>query len=339
MQSKIGFLALTLANLAFAGPYKPSRPTMVSSVSLATSIQTTDISQGSTDVPNTRTTTDTVSVASSIATTETEDTIDLSTSYTIIENDPVTTSAPISDVPSLILTVPQSSTTTEEEVITTLANALAGGSFASRDPDSPSGLKDFGATGNAEFHSGGCYKVDGSLDDGCAALTAGGSPNVKRGIFGRFASIYQTIKAARRKKYTIQFVYLVNSAGSQDCVISATFGSKQFYSLPATSPGDTRVNWARVLEQVETVNENPTFSISLECSGSGSSSILVDSIFISDKVTPETIGNYHLEFGWYPQLETTSAGDQEPSSCDVIDDFQNNNMCDLVGIFVKADAI
>ncbi|CAF3518292.1 unnamed protein product [Fusarium graminearum] len=393
MQSKIRFLVLAFANanFAIAGPCKPSRPTTVSSVSLEISITTDGTSESSTNVLNSQTTIYSLSAESSVATTETDDTTGLSSSGTIVDSYSATISALTSDVPSLTLTVPQSSsTTTEEEVITTLANSLAGGAFASRDPDSPSGLQDFGATGNAEFHSGGCYKADGSPDDGCASLTAGESPNGKRGFFSRLASIYQTIRAAPRKKYTIQFVYLVNSAGSQDCVVTATFGDRQFYSLPATSPGGTRVNWARVLEQVATVNANPTFSISLECTGSGYSSILVDSIFVSDKVTPETIGNYHLEFGSYPELETTSSWNQEPSQttstegssststaeaisttgtkstesaqhtsqadkttsaskptatskcaveCNLIPGFQNNNMCDLVGVFIKTNAI
>ncbi|OBS25880.1 hypothetical protein FPOA_06414 [Fusarium poae] len=390
MQSKIGFLALTLANLVVAGPCKPSRPT---SVSLATSVTTADISDHSTDVLNSQTTTDTLSVEFSTTTGGNKDSTDVSSSRTIVDSDSVTTSGPTSDITNPTLTVPQSSTTTEEEVIiTTLSNSLAGGSFASRDPDSPSGLKDFGATGNAEFHSGGCYKGDGSPDDGCAALTAGGSPDGKRSFFGRFASIYQVIKAAPRKKYTIQFLYLVTSTGgSQDCVVSATFGNRKFFSLPATSPGGTTVNWARVLEQVETIGQDPTFDISLECTGPGYSSILVDSIFISDKVTPETIGNYHLQFDSYTEPETTTTSYQEttqttetgasstagitatgsdalasdttvssqatsqgdkttPSSeatatskcaveCDLINDFQNNDMCDLVGVFVKTDAI
>ncbi|KAM0232013.1 hypothetical protein ACHAPO_008047 [Fusarium lateritium] len=392
MQSKIGVLALALANLAIAGPCKPSRPTTVSSDSLTTSLTTADISESSTDVLSSETTIDTLSVVSSIATTETEGSTEVSKSDTIINSDTVTTSAPTSDVPSLTPTIPQSSTTTEEEVII-ITNSLAGGSFASRDPDSPSGLKDFGATGNAEFHSGGCYKGDNSPDDGCASLTAGESPDGKRSLFGRLASIYQVIKAAPRRKYTIQFLYLVTSiGGSQDCVVSATFGNRKFFSLSATSAGGTTVNWARVLQQVETIGQDPTFDISLECSGPGYSSILVDSIFISDKVTPETIGNYRLEFDSYtePELTTTSyqptsqstssvdatsasditttashaiasdttvltqstsqadktttasestATSKCATECNLIDGFQNNDMCDLVGVFVKTDAI
>ncbi|RGP80999.1 hypothetical protein FLONG3_787 [Fusarium longipes] len=362
MQSKIGLLAFAFAssNFVVAGPCKPSRPSTVTSVSLATSVSSADLSGSHTDALNSQTTIDTVSTGLFIVTTtktegsddtsvssadvtdspttsniisiefstttETKDSIGLSSSYTLVESDSVVTSAPTSDIPSS--TIAQSSTTTEEDVVIT--NALAGGSFASRDPDSPSGLKDFGAIGNAEFHSGGCYKEDGSPDDGCASLTAGDGPNGKRGLFSRFASIYQSIKALPRRKYTIQFVYLVNSAGSQDCMVSATFGNNNFYSLPASSPGGTRVNWARVLEQVETIDANPAFAISLECSGSGSSSILVDSIFISDKVTPETIGNYHLEFGWYPPLETTTSSNQEPSEITQTGDLLSTSVAEVM---------
>ncbi|KAH7232397.1 uncharacterized protein BKA55DRAFT_653509 [Fusarium redolens] len=213
----------------------------------------------------------------------------------------ITSSAETTEVPSL--TLPQSSTTTEEEAII-ITNAILGGSFASRDPNSPSGLTNFAASGNAEFHQGGCYRADGSIDDGCAALSASGNGNTKRSFLGSFASIFQTVRSIPRKKYTIQFFYLINSAGSQGCVASAKFGNAEFYSQPASNPG---ASWARVLGQVEAVSDLPMFAISLTCSGAGTSSILVDSIFISDQVTPETINDYKLDLGGSPPIETTTA--------------------------------
>ncbi|KAI1055520.1 hypothetical protein LB506_011530 [Fusarium annulatum] len=273
MQSKIALVTLSLIGFAVGGPCKPSSRATVSSQSATSSVVTID---GSATSTNSHTNLNSLTITSSTATTE---------------------------VPSL--THPQSSTTTQEEDII-ITNAISGGSFASRDRNSPSGLTNFGASGNAEFHQGGCYRADGSLDDGCAALSANGDVT-KRSFFGSFASIFQTVRSVPRKKYTIQFFYLIRSAGSQDCVASAKFGNSEFYSQPASSSG---LSWARVLRQVEALSDLPTFAISLTCSGGGVSSILVDSIFISDQVIPETIDNFKLDLGGSPPIdpvETTTA--------------------------------
>ncbi|QGI96241.1 hypothetical protein CEK26_009310 [Fusarium fujikuroi] len=201
-----------------------------------------------------------------------------------------------SEVPSL--TVPQSTTTTQEVDII-ITNAIEGGSLAVRNTNNPpSGLTNFGATGNAAFHEGGCYKADGSRDDGCAALTASGNPAGKRDT-GSFASIWQTLNSlstGSQSRYTVQFYYLVASFGSQDCTVAASLGSRQFYSQSLSSVG-TSVSWTHVLEQVDAESASATFAISITCSGNGISVILVDSIFISNQVTPANIGNFVLDFG------------------------------------------
>ncbi|KAF9773239.1 hypothetical protein IL306_008984 [Fusarium sp. DS 682] len=213
----------------------------------------------------------------------------------------LTSSAPTdlpesSEVPSL--TISQSTTTTQEgEIIIT--NAIPGGSFNAPNPDNlPSRLTNFGASGNAEFHEGGCYKGDDSPDDGCASLTASGNPAGKRDT-GTFASIWQTLNSlstGSRNKYTVQFHYLVASAGIQDCTVTAALGNKQFYSQSLSSTG-SGASWTQVLQQVEAESSSATFAISLTCSGNGISVILVDSIFISNQVTPANIGNFILDFG------------------------------------------
>jgi hypothetical protein len=279
MQSKITLVSLALVGFCAGGPCKPTSRATASSYSASSSAATIDVSESSTD------------------------------SQTNFQSLTITSSAETTEVPSL--TIPQSSTATEEEVIT-ITNAISGGSFANRDPNSPSGLTNFGASGNAEFHQGGCYHADGSVDDGCAALSASGDSDTKRSFLGSFASIFQTVRSFPRRKYTIQFFYHMKSAGSQGCVASAMFGNTEFYSQPASIPG---ASWARVLAQVEAVSDLPTFAISLTCSGVGSSSILVDSIFISDQVTPETINDFKLDLGGSPAIETTTAirAEESPS--------------------------
>ncbi|CAJ0544418.1 Ff.00g036060.m01.CDS01 [Fusarium sp. VM40] len=194
-------------------------------------------------------------------------------------------------------TLAQSTTTQESQPIIT--NAIAGGSFAAADPNNPpSGLTGFSASGDAVFHEGGCYKEDGSRDNGCAALKATGHPGEKRDL-GSFASIFQTLNSlstGSRNKYTVQFFYIVASGGNQACTVSASLGNKQFYSNSLSSTG-SGISWNRVLQQVDSDSSSAAFSISMSCSGSGTSMIFVDSVFISNQVTPENIGDFKLDFG------------------------------------------
>ncbi|CVK98790.1 uncharacterized protein FMAN_08438 [Fusarium mangiferae] len=312
MQSILALVVLALANLAAAGPCKPSGLTSVSSIALTSSVPT-DISEAS-------------------------------------------------EVPSL--TVPQSTTTTQEVDII-ITNAIEGGSLAVRNANNPpSELTNFGATGNAEFHEGGCYKADGSRDDGCAALTASGNPAGKRDT-GSFASIWQTLNSlstGSQNKYTVQFYYLVASFGSQDCTVAASLGSRQFYSQSLSSVG-TSVSWTHVLEQVDADSASATFAISMTCAGNGISVILVDSIFVSNQVTPANIGDFVLDFGapttnpvttsetsterTMPETTTTSPPNTDTTrsaqptetackpSCDMRDGFDNHPEwnCRVYGLY------
>ncbi|KLP08569.1 Uncharacterized protein Y057_13918 [Fusarium fujikuroi] len=267
-----------------------------------------------------------------------------------------------SEVPSL--TVPQSTTTTQEVDII-ITNAIEGGSLAVRNTNNPpSGLTNFGATGNAAFHEGGCYKADGSRDDGCAALTASGNPAGKRDT-GSFASIWQTLNSlstGSQNKYTVQFYYLVASFGNQDCTVAASLGNRQFYSQSLSSVG-TSVSWTHVLEQVDAESASATFAISMTCTGNGISVILVDSIFVSNQVTPANIGDFILDFGapatnpvttsetfterTMPETSTTSPPDTDTTrpaqptetackpTCDMRDGFDNHPEwnCRVYGLY------
>lgn len=64
------------------------------------------------------------------------------------------------------------STETQSPIV--IRNAVAGGGFAIADPDSESGITGFSAQGQALHINGGCYKGDGSKDDGCVELTDAG---------------------------------------------------------------------------------------------------------------------------------------------------------------------
>ncbi|OBS24195.1 hypothetical protein FPOA_04742 [Fusarium poae] len=210
-----------------------------------------------------------------------------------------------SSVPSIAIsetssgTLPQSSTPTQEEE-TVVTNTLTGGGFSAPDLNNPpTFLQNFQGTGDVKFHQGGCFKEDGSLDNGCASLTASGNPSGKRDL-GSMASIFQmlnSLNTGARSRYTVQFYYIVASGGSQACTVSASLGNTQFYSSSLSSNGGVSVSWNHVLTTVIADSASAVFSISMSCTGNGISMILVDSIFISNQVTPQTIGDVKLDFG------------------------------------------
>ncbi|KAH6956249.1 hypothetical protein DER45DRAFT_630809 [Fusarium avenaceum] len=223
------------------------------------------------------------------------------TTSSILSDSPTATipTTAVTDISTDIPNPTLAKSTTTEESQPIITNSIAGGSFAAADPNNPpSGLTGFGASGDAVFHEGGCYKEDGSRDNGCAALTATGNPGEKRDL-SSFASIFQTLNSlstGSRNKYTVQFFYIVASGGNQACTVSASLGNKQFYSNSLSSTG-SGISWNRVLQQVESDSSSAAFSISMSCSGSGTSMIFVDSVFISNQVTPENIGDFKLDFG------------------------------------------
>lgn len=57
------------------------------------------------------------------------------------------------------------------------------------------------------------------------------------------------------------------------------------------------MQWNQVLQQVEADSSSTNFAISMSCTGQGISMILVDSVFISNQVTPENIGDFKLDLG------------------------------------------
>ncbi|CAF3658826.1 unnamed protein product [Fusarium graminearum] len=134
------------------------------------------------------------------------------------------------------------------------------------------------------------------------------------------ARIYQTVRSVPRRKNTIQFFYHLTSGG--DCTVAARLGGSMFWSAAASRDAGS---WVKVLGQVEASDSTPTFDVSLTCSGAGSSSILVDSIFISDKVTPDTIGSGQLDFGSVPISGSTDVTELKAERSPSVTDNTSNS--------------
>ncbi|XEV01182.1 hypothetical protein FSHL1_006469 [Fusarium sambucinum] len=202
-------------------------------------------------------------------------------------------------VPTTIPTDLPTTTTSVDDIIIT--NAMANGRFSN-------GIDGFIAEGEANHQQGGCYKDDGSPDNGCASLKAVGDP--KKRFLGSLAGISQLLESLQPSNtvlYTVQFYYAVITAGgAQTCTISASLGNRQFYSMDVFSTG-LSISWNRVLTSVVADSRNANFGISMTCTGNGQALIYIDSVFLSNQVTPQNIDQFKLDFD-------ASSPEPQPSS-------------------------
>ncbi|EWZ30950.1 uncharacterized protein FOBCDRAFT_192144 [Fusarium oxysporum Fo47] len=219
------------------------------------------------------------------------------------------------EAPSGSLTEGPTATQSQGNIVVT--NAVFNGRFAIKDPNSESGILGFDAEGEAKQRNGNCYKADGSSDNGCVAL--GSSSDSKKRAFGGLASISQfltNLAPSRTVPYTVQFYYVVITAGgSQACSVNAYLGNRQFYTMGLFTSGGLGVSWNRVLTTVIADSRSASFGISLSCTGNGLALIYVDSVFVSNQVTPDNIDQFQLDFGdGDSPSETTGRPPSTPTS-------------------------
>ncbi|RSL44917.1 hypothetical protein CEP54_014491 [Fusarium duplospermum] len=173
-------------------------------------------------------------------------------------------------------------------------NLVANGGCNELNPNDPSDIPNFRIEGSAQGVTGQGYTGGGSKETNCASLAANGNPRRKRAL-GPSVSISQDISNLDKDGlYTIQFFYRITShPGNGGCVLSATLGEVPFYSAEVDA---TESGWIKVLEQITPPYESSPIDITMTCEGDDAT-ILVDSIFVSDAVTPENIDDYVLDFG------------------------------------------
>jgi hypothetical protein len=208
-------------------------------------------------------------------------------------------------------------TATQSQGDIVVTNAISNGRFSIKDSNSESGIFAFDAEGEAKQRSGDCYQGDGSSDNGCVAL--GSSSDSQKRAFGGLASISQFLTNLAPSKtvlYTVQFYYVVVTAGgSQICSVNAYLGNRQFYTMGLFTSGGVGVSWNRVLTTVMADSRSASFGISMSCTGNGLALIYVDSVFVSNQVTPDNIDQFQLDFGDGDSApETTSRLPSPPTS-------------------------
>ncbi|KAI8723568.1 hypothetical protein NCS52_00212700 [Fusarium sp. LHS14.1] len=189
--------------------------------------------------------------------------------------------------PSKTTDLATTTTSTSAPVVT---NELKGAKFARRAPDG--GIVDFESSGDAQ-HADEGYKGDGSKDDGCVQMHADSSP--KRAL-GPDVSISQQVTGLNPStRYTIRFytAIVLYPQNTDSCFIRAYLGGDPFYEQAISTSGPTGA-YSPVVKQASAPASSATFSIQMQCSGGGAAMIYVDSIFMSNQVTPQNIDDYDL---------------------------------------------
>ncbi|KAF5968615.1 hypothetical protein FBULB1_10645 [Fusarium bulbicola] len=174
-----------------------------------------------------------------------------------------------------------------------ITNTCTGGGLTSLDPFVTDG--DVTLDTNEGYNPGG-----GSSEKSCASLSAQASPGGrKRQTLGDIAALKQLLTGLDvRTQYTIQFFYLVFTPpqATTSCVLEALIGSQKFFTTGIFANGAS-VSYNQVLVSTSAPATQGFLNIQTTCSAGGSAVVLVDSIFISNQVTPENINDFRLDFG------------------------------------------
>ncbi|KAF5237444.1 hypothetical protein FANTH_10806 [Fusarium anthophilum] len=198
-------------------------------------------------------------------------------------------------------------TTSETKGPLVVKNVIGNGNFALRDPTNPSNIPNYVVEGQAQIVENKGITSDGSKERGCVELQAANNPPARKRAIGNIVSISQQLDSLdTKKKYTVRFFYAVVTASQINvCTLSASIAGHQFYTSTIVSIG-TAIDWNTVLEQTDVPNTEGAFLVSVNCPIGGIAAIYVDSIFMSNQVTPETIDDVAIDFGDGNDVATTS---------------------------------
>ncbi|KAM0389546.1 hypothetical protein ACHAQC_008858 [Fusarium culmorum] len=156
----------------------------------------------------------------------------------------------------------------------------------------------FKRKGLVEYHDGDCYNGDEGTDDGCVILKTADHRKRNADSFSGISQMLTSLSPSRTVLYTLQFYYVVIEVGpSQACTVDTYLGTRQAFSQTLSISDGEATSWKRALTAVRADAESASLSISISCSGRGVTSVYVDSVFFSNKVTPDNIDAHRLEFG------------------------------------------
>ncbi|QGI79921.1 hypothetical protein CEK25_006650 [Fusarium fujikuroi] len=205
-------------------------------------------------------------------------------------------------------------TTSETNGPVVVKNVIGNGNFAVRDSTNPSNIPNYTVEGQCQIVENKGYTGDGSKEKGCVELQAANNPPGRKRALGNIVSISQQLDSLDiKKKYTVRFFYAVVTASQINvCTLSASIAGHQFYTSTILSIG-TAIDWNTVLEQTDVPETQGAFSVSVNCPIGGIAAIYVDSIFMSNQVTPETINDVSIDFGDGTEVATTTTSNGSSS--------------------------
>ncbi|CAG7565319.1 unnamed protein product [Fusarium equiseti] len=207
---------------------------------------------------------------------------------------------PSNAVPTLASTTESTSTSTptSDGTLPKVRNIAVNGNMAEIDEEDPLIVPDWDILNDAKIVGGVGREEPGNTERGACAMSAANvDVNLLKRDVGSGVSMSQTMSDLEvGTTYTIRFYYrLVLAQGVTDCQLTAGFGNSLIYNIAIASL-DVSEAWTEVLKTADATESSAALKIQMECRG-GSATILLDSVFVSNKVTPENINQFAVDFG------------------------------------------
>lgn len=213
-----------------------------------------------------------------------------------------------STIPTLASSITESTSTTtptNNAALPKVRNIAVNGNMAEVDPSDLLNVPDWDVINDAKIVGGQGREEPGSTERGACAMSAKNTKLERRAV-GSGVSMSQTMSDLEiGTTYTVRFYYrVVISQGVTDCELSAKFGNS-LLTEDSISSSDVSDTWTEVLKTAGAEESSAALNIQMECQG-GSATILLDSVFVSNKVTPDTIDQFVVDFG------NNGSGDNPP---------------------------
>ena len=194
-------------------------------------------------------------------------------------------------------TAAETTTTTEAAVIT---NAARNGRFAEGSSADIFDIPGFTNDDYVQRAEGSCYQDDGSPDNACVgfSLSEPGAPRKRAAPSSRSQTITQQLTGLTPlDTYTVQFYYFIESldeGSGASCTITSKAGMFEVYGedLLESNAGV----WQRAIGTVTGDNDEAPLSITIECPTDASIVVFVDSLFITNEATEDSINEFELDY-------------------------------------------
>ncbi|CAI4216087.1 unnamed protein product [Parascedosporium putredinis] len=176
----------------------------------------------------------------------------------------------------------------------TVVNVATNGNFAVRDATWPGGVFGFNSTGRVDFNDNHGYRPDNTGDTGCVRMVRGPGSSKRKRQESEFppAVLEQYMRDLEPDTvYTVRLFYTVNqNTGAGDCRLDGYFGGALFDStdvFPVVSGAtEGATPWVEFLTTTTVGVSEAWLTFVVDCEGSGRADVFVDSLFLSNQVTP-----------------------------------------------------